>query len=201
MRTIDIIISDGQETRPKILTPENLLEPDPASTMASGITLNGIASDGPPWPERQAVILRPRLSTVVPREIASIFEAGQATMAYGYYFYPLYAVGMGHIWRAFEAAAMHRAVHEGLIAAPAPKQNTKKQRKPKERRQSLADALNYLRARGVISASSIDQMNAFRELRNSASHLSFQQRIPPGWAVIGLDRVSSVVEMLVGRPS
>lgn len=201
MIKVNLTISDGAvDAQPKSVTPENLLEPDPASTAVSNYVLNGIPVDAPPWPERQSVILRPRLSVAVPRDIAGIFEAGQAAMAYGYYFHVMYTLGLGNIMRSFEAAAMYRATQEGIGSAPQPRPNPKKKRKQeqKPRRITLADAVNYLHAKGVISALELRRMHALREVRNDASHLEFQTRAPAGWTILSLDQVAEIIERLVG---
>lgn len=186
MAKIEIEFANGppeDESGRKLLTFENLLEPDPASTVVSGLRIAGLPPlDAAPWPERQHLILRPRLSSAVPRDIVSVFRSGQAAMAFGYYYFPMYELGCGQVLRAFDRAVVSRAQREGCT-------------QPKL---MLSNALVYLRKHGVLSEDEFKRLEPLRDLRNQSAHPQFQPYVPAGLALWTLDDVATEIERLVG---
>jgi len=189
MTTIEVEFVSGphsDDSGQKRLTPENLLNPDPASTLEVPGSMLGLPSlNSPPGPARQQEVLRPRLSRCVDRNVANIFEAGQAAMAFGYYYYPMYDVGCGQVFRAFDRAAVLRAQRGGCV----------------QKRIMLANALDFLKKSGAFGATELAWFDRLRVLRNFASHPEFQARIPPGLAVWSLDDVARAIERLIGNAS
>ena len=167
----------------KKLTAENWLDPDPASLMSITLRFPGRDMPSPPWPKRLETILRPRLSESVPAEVAALFEAAQATMAYGYFFYPLHQVGAGHLYRALEAAATARARALGF-----------KEQKPA----GLRRKLEWLVSRGAVTKAEFDKLMPLVTLRNEASHPQSQSLIPPALAIALLDDVGDEINRLLG---
>jgi uncharacterized protein DUF4145 len=138
-----------------------------------------------PWPERLKRILSFQLPDDVPTEIRSLFEAAQATMVYGYYYYPLYTVGSEHLYRALEAALRHRAIVEGYSA----------------RQRGLKETMKYLARKGVLGERDLDRLEPLRHLRNEASHPEFQTLLTPGMAMKSLELTAREINSLVVGPS
>lgn len=171
---------------PKRLTTANWMEPDPASLVSGLIALPGLgglpglAVLTPPWPERLKLLLEPRVSAVVPRDVAELVATAQGAMAYGYFYYPLYTLGVDHLYRALEAAVVHRARAEGFTG----------------KRLMLKDALDWLASKGIIDPSRRRALEPFRTLRNEASHPKFQSLFTPGMALTLLDDISREINSL-----
>jgi hypothetical protein len=135
--------------RSKRLTPQNWLEPDPTFPQLQV-----------QWLDR---ILKSRLDERVPLDVRRVFEAAQAVMAYGYFYYPLYSVGTEHLYRALEAAATARAKSMGFD----------------EDKAGLKRKLDWLNENGAIPDEKRIALDPLVRLRNQASHPEFQAVAPP----------------------
>lgn len=88
----------------KSLTKENWLEADPSILIFSKLNLKTGQSSSisqEEWAER---VLRHKLSKDVPEEIVALFEVATGAMLYGYFFTPLYTLGLQQVFRVAEAA-------------------------------------------------------------------------------------------------
>lgn len=169
---------------PKRLTPANLLEPDPVSLIGGTLRFASFDVPTPPWPERLRIVLHPRLSASVSTDVVALFETAQAAMAYGYYFYPLYALGTEHLFRAFEAAVTLRAIREG---------HSKKHA-------GLTETIRWLTNRGILSQESAAALKPLIVLRNEASHPKHQTILTPGMAIKLLDNIAAEINGLSALP-
>ena len=92
----------------KILTPENWLVADPASTIFSKIS----HTDGTVTPmsgqEWLCLFRDPTLSKSVPKNVRTLFEVARGSLAYGYFFYPLYTLACEQLLRVAEAAVSEK---------------------------------------------------------------------------------------------
>jgi hypothetical protein len=148
----------------KTLTFENWLEPE--SVMSIFVTLSfddgsttPISADG--WIDR---IRRPQLDPNVPVEILKLFEVARGSMAYGYFFYPLYTLAGEQLYRVAETAASAKCK---LLGA--------KSRKVK----SFEDKIAFLQQQNVISQQDWIWWDSIRHLRNFASHPEGQSILMP----------------------
>ncbi len=88
----------------KNLSVENWLRPDDVSR--SFVTFDHKLQrfrhlDGDDWAKD---ILQHDLTEAVPAEVATLFATARGSLVYGYFFYPLYALGLEQLFRVSEAA-------------------------------------------------------------------------------------------------
>ena len=88
----------------KRLTETNWSEPDEATSSFHTLDGDGRARKmtGQDWAHH---ILQAQLQDCVPVEVRKLFEAGRGAVAYGYFFYPLFTLGMEQVFRVADAAA------------------------------------------------------------------------------------------------
>ena len=165
---------------PKKLTPENWLEPEWVMSL--------FVQAGPDDPSPQPVsgddwvkaITTPTLDESVPDEVRNLFETARGAFAYGYFFYPLYALGVEQAFRVAEAAVTHKCK---LMGAPG-KINT------------LYGRIEWLAGEGVIPEREKQIWEAIRKMRNMGSHLERQMLLPPGAAIGMLVRMAEKINAL-----
>lgn len=133
----------------KKLTPENWLECDGVAChwvrTREGIVARMTAKQ---WAE---TFLGPALDRSVPREVHELLDVTRSILCYGYFFYPLYALGNTQLYRVLESALFFRCA-----ALKAPK------------KQGYSETVAWLHARGIIEAERLTQWNAGRKFRTAA---------------------------------
>ena len=86
----------------KKLTPNNWKEHDPAVDCFVRPIENGVDKiDEKEWANR---ILKSKLSAKVPKVVQNLFNVSQATLCYGWFYYPLYTLGIEQSYRVLETA-------------------------------------------------------------------------------------------------
>ncbi|HEX2049177.1 MAG TPA: hypothetical protein VHJ34_00930 [Actinomycetota bacterium] len=147
----------------KELTVNNWLEPD--ETLRAFGRLSPIT--GPVHPITAADLassfLAIELGNHVPENVVAMFKVARGTLLYGYFFYPLYAVGQDQLWRVCEAA-----MNQKFQQLDGPR-----------RRERFVDKIKWMRSEGHLSEEQDVWWTAVRQLRNSASHPVFQTLIVP----------------------
>lgn len=167
----------------KNLNLENWLKADAALCVFLQEDENGSLSNptGREWLED---ILEPALETHVSDDICVLFEVARGTIAYGYFYYPLYTVGMDQLFRVQDAAVGERSTREG---GPGP-------------RSTFKERLDWLGKHQRIDNARLLQLDAARRLRNSASHASTQSLATPIMAIDCLGTTATILNDLL-RPS
>ena len=164
----------------KKLTLDNWLQPDGASTTFGSIS----TIDGKPHPttanERLGYILRPQLTEKVPIEVSALFEIARGALAYGYFFYPLYALGFEQLFRVVETAVSLKCK---AIGAPSKLRN-------------FYGKLEWLILMKVISEEEKHTWHAVRDLRNISSHPENQMILPPGMVIGTMERIADKINIL-----
>lgn len=153
----------------KTLTSENWLKADQISGSLIHMSLD----------EYIETILKPKLDERVPLELRAMFEAAKGALAYGYLFYPLYALAEDQLFRVAEAAVKIRC---DQMRAP-----------------SLRDfkaRLRWLTDEGALTELERGTWDAIRKLRNIVSHPTHQRLGPPGPAVGILERMAERINSL-----
>ena len=124
------------------------------------------------------------ISSKVPKEVEELFEVARGTLCYGYYFYPLYALGDQQLYRVLEAALSQKCKQmQDDPSYPAEKASFKKK-------------LDWLRRKGCISENRYTQWDSARNLRNHASHPTSQSLIPPTMAILGTKTAAELINEL-----
>jgi hypothetical protein len=157
----------------KILNSENWLQPDPISVhFAKEVSPAGDISwlSGEYWLSR---FQKPTLSNAVPGNVRNLFEVARGTLAYGYFFYPLYTLGYEQLYRVAEAAVSEKC---NLIGTP-------------RRLRTFQDKIKFLYESNSVSGPYMYMWDFVRRKRNEASHPQEQLAHPP-------DMVASELEML-----
>ncbi len=163
----------------KRVTLENWLKMDPTiEAFVSIATRKPLSADQ--WAKD---ILSLSLGDHVPDEIFSMFEAARNIMVFGYFFYPLFTIAEGQLFRVADAAVTLKCKQLG---APQGVDN-------------LYRRLDWLRSIGVLSESERARWDLLRELRNIYSHPEHHFDGPPG-PVIGTFRsVGEAIDQLFGN--
>ena len=99
------------------------------------------------------IIMEPKLSDAVPKELLKLFEIARSSMVYGYFFYPLYMLAAQQLFRVAETAVTFRCEQLG-----APKLKNFKRK------------VDWLASKGHVSKEAVPFWNGVIYLRNSASH-------------------------------
>lgn len=147
----------------KELTVENWLEPDETLQAFGRLSLitgqtHRITAD-----EFASTFLAIELGQKVPEDVVSLFQVARGTLLYGYFFYPLYAIGQDQLWRVCEAA-----ISEKFRQLDGPRG-----------RKAFALKIDWMHEGGFLSDEQKVWWSATKDLRNSASHPAFQTLITP----------------------
>jgi len=164
----------------KSLSASNFLSPDAASALFVRLGDDGrpvqlTASD---WAQ---TLDRLRLTEAVPDDIRELYDTAVGCLYYGFFFYPLYALGEEQLFRVCEVAAKARCATEG------------------RQTRTFARAIDALLELGVIKLGQMESWQGLRRLRNAASHPEFQMLTLPGDVVTIADRVRAAIESLFLR--
>ncbi len=164
----------------KKLTKENWLKPDKASTSFVRVSPSKQLSPilGEEWLHD---ILKPTLKETVPIDVYDLFEVARAAIAYGYFFYPLYALAGEQLFRVAETAV---SIKCSEISAP------------KKATKNFKNKIEYLVLHKVIPENKKERWYAIRKLRNIASHPESQTILPPGNVIGILERITDEINFL-----
>lgn len=123
-----------------------------------------------------------KLNDTVPAEIRRLFESARGPLAYGYYFYPLYLLGLAETVRLTEAAAIARCQQMGAPAGATA---------------GFQRAVNWLESCNALT-DPFDKSywDSLVEGRNHLSHPERLQLITPGEAIRLTSRVLDAVNAL-----
>lgn len=164
----------------KTLTVDNWLEPDPVNAIFSRLSL----VDGEFHPitgeDRLRDILAPQLTEMVPVDIRALLEVARSALAYGYFCYPLFTLGEEQLFRVAEAAITNKCRALGAPSSVG----------------SYKERVDWLAARGVLTAQEQTSWHAARQLRNAASHPEGQAIGLPNQAVSTLWHVVNDINHL-----
>ena len=169
----------------KQLSLENWREPDPAH--------RAFGEFNPQTGERRAMtaerwaetILAVELDDTVPREVREMWSVARGLLLYGWYFYPLYALGDEQLHRVADAAVLYAYRHRGGPEDPAAKTPP-----------NLHRRLSWLMSHGHIDPALRVRWDAIRELRNLGSHASRITLLMPGNVVGSLHLLAGEIDAL-----
>lgn len=163
----------------KELNEENWLEPDPLMALMVRADSDGAiaATQGR---DLVRMVLEPSLGAAVPKEVQALFEVARSAMAYGFFFYPLYALAGQQIYRVCEAAVAHRCRSTGAPASV----------------RTFQDGIRWLSQLALIPENRRLRWNAVRDLRNMTSHPKSQSIIGPGSAVHQVEVAAELINEL-----
>jgi Domain of unknown function (DUF4145) len=167
------------------LTPENWREPDPTNKafgrMSPVLGVGPRSMRGDDWAR---AFLAVELKQHVPHEIRELFEVARGAMLYGWFFYPMFALGEEQLYRVLEATVRARY-----------KQIGGQKREPR-----FKQAIDFLIENNVIPESDGEHWHAARELRNAASHRDQHEALPPGTILRHLEVSAHDINRLFARP-
>ncbi len=160
----------------KVVDGENVLRPDPLMEALATMDATGIR----PILETDfaRTFAKIEIDAGVPLEARRGFLFARNAMCYGYWCYGLMTLGMQQMMRVADDALAHAVRERGYA-----------------KRMSFADRIRKLIALGDIPADDEARWNALRNLRNSATHQTFQQIASPGQAA----QMASTVAALLAR--
>jgi hypothetical protein len=161
----------------KMVTLENLLEPDPVMQYFWQRSPDGSFSQmaAADW---AYPILAVKLSDNVPQVVRDAFYFARNAMCYAYWYYPLHTIGSQQILRVADFATDVAAKQNGLRPA-----------RGFERR------INQLVNAGIISSTE-RRWDGIRRLRNSATHPAFQQNWGGGMSIELVQIVAGLINSL-----
>jgi hypothetical protein len=161
----------------KRLTVRNWLSPDPVSALFVRYRRGRI--DNPTADDFAELFLGIELSERVPPQVQSLFNVARGSMLYGYFYYPLYTLGLEQMYRVAEAAVLYKC---------------RQMNAPKLR--NYANRVAWLLDQGVISEKTSQWWQDTRRLRNYASHPEMQTVEPPGPVLGSTRRLAESVNAL-----
>lgn len=169
----------------KILTPENWQDKDPACDSYLFLD-HETGESGPLFPDYWLkLIFESQLTGGVPDDVRKLFEVARATMLYGYFYYPLFNLGMEQFHRVAEAAISAKY----LIAGGPEKTN-------KGLNQPFSAKIKWLRNHGLLTEDEFEEWEWVRRARNSGSHLSRASVYPPVPATMALKETADRINRL-----
>lgn len=166
--------------RLKRLAAENWLEPDSISASFWEVSLpEGKARriTGDDWVR---MIFKPALSDSVPAEVRNLFEVARGAMAYGYFFYPLYTLGLEQLFRVAEAAVTLKC----------------RQMKAPSSADDFEKKVDYLISKGIASG----KWHTIRRIRNILTHAERPNILPPGTVLENLNLIAGYINSLFSSP-
>jgi Domain of unknown function (DUF4145) len=168
----------------KELTLANWSAPDPANKafgrFSPVVGVGPRSMSGDDWARS---FLAVELKEHVPEEIRELFAVARGAMLYGWFFYPMFALGEEQLYRVLEAAVRARYRQIG----------------GKEREPRFSTALRMLIERDVIPEQDRESWDAARELRNAGSHREEHQALPPGDILRHLEMAVHDINRLFAR--
>jgi hypothetical protein len=145
----------------KALTRENWSAPDETSQIFVELNIGSGEKRQLTGDRLVEVFLGAELDDTVPQDIRDMWEVARGVLAYGWFFYPLYALGEDQLHRVADAAVLAR--YQQLDG-------------PRDRRgqwPSLYARLEWLVQQGQFDEPLRRQWDAIRELRNYGSHATY----------------------------
>lgn len=164
----------------KTLTKENWLLPDIIPSVLTQHSLNDCYThlmNGEDW---LAQFTAPKLNEAVPIDVQVLFEVARGSLAYGYFFYPLFTLAAEQLFRVGEAAVSAKFLLVGGI-------------NPKKRFQMK---LKFLLDNKIITDIEFANWNTVRDFRNRVSHPKKQNIFAPGQIAGMLNFVADIVNRL-----
>jgi hypothetical protein len=167
----------------KQLSAENWLVPDDVIHGFVRIAPDGSVHDisGEEWLRD---ILQPQLSDSAPIEIRKLFEVARGTIAYGFFFYPIYTLGIEQLFRVVESAVTFKC---NVMRAPS-------------KIHSFQQKVDWLTEKSIIPQSECLRWKAVRALRNISSHPEMQSIYTPTDALTTIETIASDINFLFGGP-
>jgi hypothetical protein len=173
----------------KRLTAENWLEPDPTGAAFGEINLatgEKRSASADRWAQ---YFLEVELSTDVPRVVRDMWAIARGVLMYGWFFYPLYALGDHELHRVADAAV--RCRYEQASGPPDPRTGLPP---------SFKARLRWLADRGIVRSEVVSRWDAIRELRNEGSHAEFAHIAMPLDALRSLEILATEINALFETP-
>ena len=112
-----------------------------------------------------------------------MFEVARGALCYGYYFYPMFALGAEQLYRVSEAAVRHK--HAELNGT-------------QKLTETFRDMLRWLRTQNVLNETQFQRWDAVRDLRNMTTHAQEQNILLPGEAGTSLEVATELINSLFG---
>lgn len=169
----------GRAEGRKFLTPKNILEPDPTSTMLVPLDPRagvGKSLDAIDWARS---FLAPSLNDEVPREVRELFAAAQGLMVYGFFFYPLYALAEDQLFRVVDAAVTHRFLRAGGVLRVVRRHSVAEGREVEWRESPpFRTRMRFLVSQGIVSQQEEPWWLVMWELRSLSSHPTISRLSP-----------------------
>lgn len=170
----------------KKLTAENWLEPESVMSACVKISLKDLTKSPISADEWVNRFLKPQLDPTVPIEILRLFEVARGSIAYGYFFYPLYTLAGEQLYRVAETAA---SVKCNLLGGKPRKINR------------FEDKIYFLQGQNIISQQDWTWWDSIRHLRNYASHPKDQTILMPHHVLYDLADVAKHINQLFAAPA
>lgn len=126
------------------------------------------------------LIMEPELNESIPEQVRALFEVARGAIAYGYFFYPLFSLGIEQLSRVAETAAFIKSQQEG---APVGVSN-------------FSRCIDWLKSKKMIVGHDAERWRAINELRNISSHPESQKIFPLPTAVSFLQTTSKLINEL-----
>lgn len=170
----------------KRLTTDNFQQPDPTLSVFVRLSpqdgsIRTLGADE--WAQE---ILAVELSERVPLEVQRLFAVARGAFVYGYFFYPLYTLGMEQLFRLAETAVNLKCRDVGVS-------------EKRLRKLSFRERVERLVRKGVIQPSAQPGWEALWKLRIFTSHPEEQMILPPGVTISELRRIADDIDGMFAK--
>src|SRR5262245_37113780 len=166
----------------KPLTVENWILPDPVMAVFAKMDFRSGEVSSMTADEWVEILLKPKLLEAIPPSIIKLFEVARCAMLYGYFFCPLYTLGLEQVFRVAEAAITAKCKE---IRIPV-------------RKKRFVNKINALIEKDILTSKEGEGWHAIRDFRNEASHPEDQMILPPGVASTLLQDLANKINALFG---
>jgi hypothetical protein len=165
----------------KQINQQNWLDQDPAMAIYDKVDLTTGTAEPARGEDWLDVVLQLQLQSSVPQEVQELFEQARGALVYGYFYYPLYTLGMIEVYRVAEAAVAHKC--KELNVSPSSRKYGA----------TFDENIQELARRGVLQPA---DWAGIRSARNFGSHLKEQMIIVPAMAIMAVQQVVEKINAL-----
>lgn len=164
----------------KLVDIRNWMEADQASTRFAFLATDGTPRriDGDEWAR---AFLRPQLSANCPTDVLVAFEAARGALVYGWFFYPLYALGQRELLHVAELAVRIRCEQLGVS---------------RRKTRTFAGQISALREAEELTDEEFGSWSRLRKMRNTLVHAEAATITMPGPVAAVLGRIADLTNTL-----
>lgn len=166
--------------------PERWLQPDARMKVCWRMQMDGDAAAPASAGDWLTLTSSVALQPPTPPQIINLFEQARACAAYGYFFYPLYALAVEHVVRVADAAVAAKCQ---MMSAPSSQTDR------------FVARIKWLAKHGAITDFSAERWHKLRAWRNELTHQTRPTTLTPAMVAPLFDSVARDIQALFSMNS